>query len=75
MTPRGLAAMGLVYASLAGAKSRSALQVREDAREAQVWLEKSLAAWRAVQSDGAFAPPHRREMLQVETALAALKGR
>ena len=66
--------MGLAYAGLAKAKGASAAQAREDRRQAELWLEKSIAAWREAQADPAFGPPHRREMQQVEAALAALKN-
>jgi hypothetical protein len=72
LTPRGSATMGLVYANLAGSNHTTSEQVREDRRQAVLWLEKSLAAWRQVESDPAFAPPHRKELRQVEAALAAL---
>ena len=73
LTPRGSAAMGLVYAGLAHSKTAPAAETREDRRQAELWLGKSLAAWREAQADPAFGPPHRREMQQVEAALAALK--
>lgn len=73
LTPRGPAAIGLAYAGLARAANTDAGQARDDRRLAELWLQKSLAAWRQVQSDPAFGPPHRREMHQVEAALAALK--
>jgi tetratricopeptide (TPR) repeat protein len=69
MTPRGLAAMGLVYRELA--RSGDA----EDGRQAVAWLEKSIAAWREVASDPSFAPPRRRELEQVELALSELQHR
>ena len=68
LTPRGPAAMGLVYAGLARAGSGNA-----DRQQAAQWLEKSLAAWKQAQSDPAFAPVHRAEMRQVEAALAGLR--
>jgi len=49
-------------------------QAREDRSQAELWLGKSIAAWREAQADPAFGPPHRREMQQVEAALAALKS-
>ena len=67
LIPQAAAAMGLVYAQL-GRAGKSP----EDRRQAVLWLQKSLTAWRAVQSDPAFAPPHKRQMQQVEEALAAL---
>src|SRR5262249_12245583 len=56
LTPRGPTAMGLVYAALARSKMTHSAQVREDRRQAAVWLQKSLAAWKQVQSDPAIAP-------------------
>ena len=73
LTPRGFAAMGLVYAGLAG--NRRGTAAREDARWARQWLEKSLNEWRLLRAHPSFAPPHRREMRQVETALAGLTER
>jgi serine/threonine protein kinase len=67
LTPRGFAAMGLVHARIARTLRSSA-----DTNEARPWLEKSLAAWRAVQTHPSFSPPHRREMQQVEAALSTL---
>ena len=71
LTPRGTAAMGLVYALLAGGKQGGV--AREDALQAVNWLQSSLVSWRELQSDPAFTPPQRKEMQQVEAALAALK--
>jgi tetratricopeptide (TPR) repeat protein len=73
ITPRGFGAMGLAYAGLAGASVKGTAQSREDAIQARQWLEKSLTAWRAVQSHPSMSPSHRREVRQVETALAGLK--
>jgi tetratricopeptide (TPR) repeat protein len=73
LTPRGFAAMGLVYARLAAANRADAEQSRQDSEEAKWWLNKSLTAWRQFQSDPSFAPPHGREMERVEAALAELK--
>ena len=67
--------MGLTYAALAVAKDAQPSQAVEDRQAALEWLQKSLAGWRALQSDLAFAPPQRREMQQVEEALASLGKR
>jgi len=75
LTPRGTSAIGLVLAVLArtpGVAPSLALQDRQAAVE---WLEKSLAGWRELQSDPAFAPTHRYEMQQVEKALAGINRR
>jgi hypothetical protein len=64
--PRGLSAMGLTYAAL----MRSPLRVASDRKDALSWLGKSMDAWHATQSEPGFAEPHRREMQEVETALA-----
>jgi hypothetical protein len=47
----------------------------EDRLHAKEWLQKSLAAWRDLQSDPAFAPSHREEMQQVEEAAAKVNRR
>jgi eukaryotic-like serine/threonine-protein kinase len=70
LTPEGRAAMGLVYAQLARGRHATPAQQREDLRLAALWLQKSLATWREIQSDPAFAPPHKRLMQDVEEALA-----
>ena len=75
LTPRGSAAMGLVYAQLARANRVTPQQAREDRIQGTGWLQKSLEAWRALQLDPAFSPPQRNEMQKVESALAELKGR
>jgi len=64
--PRGLSAMGLTYAAL----MRSPLRVASDRQDALSWLGKSLDAWHASQSEPGFGEPHRRELQEVETALA-----
>jgi tetratricopeptide (TPR) repeat protein len=64
--PRGLAAMGLTYASL----MRSPLRAASDRQDALSWLARSLDGWRASQSEPGFGEPHRREMQEVEVALA-----
>ncbi len=72
LTPQGRAAMGLVYAQLAGGRHSNPSQQREDARFATLWLQKSLSAWQDVQNDPAFGPPYKRQMQSVEDALARL---
>jgi len=72
LTPRGSAAMGLAYAALAHAKSAPPDRKIEDRREARDWLQKSLANWRKVQADPAFAPSHKLELQQVEQALSEM---
>jgi eukaryotic-like serine/threonine-protein kinase len=64
--PRGLAAMGLTYAAL----MRSPLRAASDRQAALSWLARSLDGWRASQSEPGFGEPHRREMQEVEVALA-----
>jgi eukaryotic-like serine/threonine-protein kinase len=64
--PRGLSAMGLTYAAL----QRSPFRAASDQKDAVLWLGKGLEAWRASQSEPGFGEPHRREMREVELALA-----
>ena len=64
--PRGLAAMGLTNAAL----MRSPLRAPSDRKDALSWLTRSLDGWRASQSEPGFGEPHRREMQEVEVALA-----
>jgi tetratricopeptide (TPR) repeat protein len=73
LTPRGPTAMGLVYADLARVRNTLRDQAQKDRADALEWLEKSLAGWRKVESDPAFAPSRRKEMQQVEIALASLQ--
>jgi tetratricopeptide (TPR) repeat protein/tRNA A-37 threonylcarbamoyl transferase component Bud32 len=68
--PRGLSALALTYASLLG----SPLRVATDREDALRWLGKSLEAWRASQSEPGFGEPHRREMREVELALARVQS-
>ena len=70
LTPRGSGAMGLAYAALARAATSQPDLAREDRRRAATWLNKSLAAWRGLQSDPAFSPSHKQEMRKVELAAA-----
>ena len=67
--PRGRSAMGLTYAALLN----SLVAERGDRENALSWLRKAADAWHAAQSDPAFAAPHRREMREVEDALARIE--
>jgi hypothetical protein len=58
--------MGLTYAAL----MRSPLRAASDRQDALSWLGRSLDGWRASQSEPGFGEPHRREMQEVEVALA-----
>jgi tetratricopeptide (TPR) repeat protein len=70
-SPRGLGAMGMTYAVLARGPARQP----GDREQALSWLRKSLEGWRRVQTEPGFAEPHRREMREVEDALAHLEHR
>jgi tetratricopeptide (TPR) repeat protein len=72
LTPRGSGAMGLAYAALAHAATSRPDLAREDRRQAAAWLNKSVAAWRCLQSDPAFSPSHKQEMRRVELAAAEI---
>ena len=67
--PRGLSAMALTYAALA----HSDIGAAGDRGDALLWIGRSLDAWRASQSEPGFGEPHRREMREVELALARLQ--
>jgi tetratricopeptide (TPR) repeat protein len=67
--PRGRSAMGLTYAALLN----SPVTEPGDRENALLWLRKAADAWHAAQSDPAFAAPHRREMREVEEALARIE--
>lgn len=71
LNPRGSGTMGLTYAALA----RGGTSASEDRRQAGEWLRKSLAAWRDLQTDPAFAPAHKEELQQVEAAAASVSRR
>jgi eukaryotic-like serine/threonine-protein kinase len=71
MAPRGLGAMGLTYAALA----HSPLRRAGDREQAVTWLHKSLDDWHQVQTQPSFGAPHRREMREVEDALATFEHR
>jgi eukaryotic-like serine/threonine-protein kinase len=71
MAPRGLGAMGLTYAALAGGPLRQ----RGDREQALSWLHKSLDGWHLVQTQPSFGAPHQREMREVESTLANLEHR
>ena len=72
LTPRGSGTMGLTYTALARAKTSTPEVAREDRRLAREWLERSLAAWRDLQSDPAFSPSHREERQKVALAAAEM---
>lgn len=63
--------MGLTYAALLGSPVRQP----GDREDALSWLRKAADTWHAAQSDPAFAAPHRREMREVEEALARIERR
>jgi hypothetical protein len=71
LTPQGSAAMGLIYAQLARRHENPADR-QEDFQQATLWLQKSVAAWLELQDDPGFAPPHKRQMLEVEDGLVKL---
>lgn len=71
MKPRGLAVMGLTYATLAQSK----IAQPGDRQQAIAWLQKSADAWHEVAKLPSFAPPHQREMHEVEQTLASLEKR
>jgi len=73
LTPRGSGAMGRTYAALALARSTPADQAAVDRRNAQQWLERSLALWRPLQSDPAFSPVHQQELQKVEEAAVQVR--
>src|SRR5262249_24903749 len=70
LIPLGSGAMGLTYAAPARSKITPPEVAREDRRRAREWLKTSLTTWRELEPDPAFAPSHRKEMQQVETAAA-----
>jgi serine/threonine protein kinase/tetratricopeptide (TPR) repeat protein len=72
LTPQGRAAMGLIYAQLARRRHENPTDRQEDFHQATLWLQKSVAAWLELQDDPGFAPPHKRQMLEVEDALVKL---
>jgi eukaryotic-like serine/threonine-protein kinase len=72
LTPEGRSAMGLVYAQLARGRHANPSQQREDSRQATLWLQKSLATWRDIETDPGFGPQQKRRMQEVEEALAKL---
>ncbi len=75
LVPRGTAAIGLVLVTLSKARGATPAQALQDRQEALRWLQESLAAWRPLQSDPAFAPPQKFEMQRVEAALTEIQGR
>ncbi len=66
--PRAFSAMGLTYAAL----DSSPLRATGDQEQARLWLEKSLSAWRAAQSDSRFSEDDRSEMKEVEETLSRI---
>lgn len=62
---RAVSAIGLTYAAL----SQSPLSEPGDLAQAQLWLGRSLDAWRAAESDQGLSANHQREMKEVEAAL------
>jgi tetratricopeptide (TPR) repeat protein len=68
--PRGLSAMALTYSALLS----SPMRIVTDRDDALAWLRKSLDAWRATQAEPGFGEPHRREMGEVEHALARVQS-
>jgi hypothetical protein len=69
LAPRGPAAMGIAYATLANGPAEHT----QDRYEARSWLTKSLEGYRALQAGGVFSEIHRREMAVVEQTLERLK--
>jgi len=69
--PRALSAMGLTYAALVG----SPVRAPGDLEQARSWLRKALEAWREAQNQPGFAAPQRREMREIENALARIEQR
>jgi hypothetical protein len=61
--------LGLTFAALL----QSSVQQPGDRENAVSWLRKAADAWRAAETDPAFAAPHRREMREVEEALARIE--
>ena len=66
--PRAYAAIGLTYAAL----QLSPLQAPGDHQQAQLWLEKSLTAWHAADSDPVISADDQREMKEVEDTLSRI---
>ena len=66
---RGLSAMGLTYAALA----QSPLREAGDRQAALTWLGQALESWRAVEPQPGFDVVQRREMRDVEAALARVQ--
>jgi tetratricopeptide (TPR) repeat protein len=62
---RAVSAIGLTYAAL----SQSPLREPGDLQQAQLWLGRSLDAWRAVESDRESSVNQQREMKEVEETL------
>jgi hypothetical protein len=66
--PRAFSAMGFTYVAL----DSSPLRATGDQEQAKLWLDKSLSAWRAAQSDSGFSEDDRLEMKEVEGALSRI---
>jgi tetratricopeptide (TPR) repeat protein len=66
---RGLSAMGMTYAALA----ESRLRENGDRHAALSWLGQAVAAWHDVEHQPGFDVVQRREMREVETALARVE--
>ena len=62
--------MALTYAALLA----SPVHAATDRADALAWLGRSLEAWRTTQAEPGFGAPHRREMHDVELAMAAVRG-
>lgn len=65
---RAVSAMGLTYATLL----KSPLREPGDRQQAQLWLGKSLDAWRAAEADDRFSPNNQRERKEIEETLGAI---
>jgi eukaryotic-like serine/threonine-protein kinase len=70
LAQRGLSAIALTYEALL----RSRVREVDDRDRAASWLGKALDAWRATQAEPGFGEPHRREMREVEEALARVRS-
>jgi serine/threonine protein kinase len=71
VSPRGLSAMGLIYAELL----HSPLHRDSDRDQAISWFRKSVDGWHQVQTDPDFRAPQEREVRETEEALAAIENR
>jgi len=64
--PRAFAAMGLTYAALGS----SPLHSSDDYQQAQLWLRRSLIAWRAAQREWGLSADDQQVMRKVEESLS-----